>query len=148
MAAVDRATAEDALERIRVDYEPLPAVVDPEAAIGPGAPLLYPELGTNVVWHDALTYGDVDGAMARADGVLRERFAIQRYASTPLETFGGIAEYDAGTDVFEFWTNDQRPGLTIASLAGCARGAPVAHPPLAARTSAAASATSGAPPTS
>ena len=56
--------------------------------------------------------------MARADGVLRERFAIQRYASTPLETFGGIAEYDPGTDVFEFWTNDQRPGLTIASLAG------------------------------
>ena len=118
VAAVDRATAEDALERIRVEYEPLPAVVDPEAAIAPGAPLLYPELGTNVVWHDTLTYGDVDGAMARADGVLRERFAIQRYASTPLETFGGIAEYDAGTDVFEFWTNDQRPGLTIAILAG------------------------------
>src|SRR6185436_4606649 len=89
VAAVDRATAEDALERILVEYEPLPAVVDPVAAIGPDAPLLYPELGTNVVWHDALTYGDVDGAMARADGVLRERFTIQRYASTPLETFGG-----------------------------------------------------------
>ena len=118
VAAVDRATAEDALERILVDYEPLPAVVDPEAAIGPESPLLYPELGTNVIWHDTLTYGDVDGAMARADGVLRERFAIQRYASTPLETFGGIAEYDPGTDVYEFWTNDQRPGLTIASLAG------------------------------
>ena len=55
--------------------------------------------------------------MARADGVLRERFTIQRYASTPLETFGAIAEYDAGTDVFEFWTNDQRPGLTISILA-------------------------------
>ena len=117
VAAVDRATAEDALERIRVEYEPLPAVVDPEAAMRPGAPLLYPELGTNVVWHDALTYGDVDGALARADGVLRERFAIQRYASTPLETFGAIAEYDAGTDAFEFWTNDQRPGLTISILA-------------------------------
>ena len=92
MAAVDRATAEDALERITVEYEPLPAVIDPEVAIGPGAPLLYPELGTNVIWHDTLMYGDVDGAMARADGVLRERFAIQRYASTPLETFGGIAD--------------------------------------------------------
>jgi 2-furoyl-CoA dehydrogenase large subunit len=100
-----------------VQYEPLPVVVDPEAAIGPDAPLLYPELGTNVVWHDTLTYGPVDEAMARADGVLRERFTIQRYASTPLETFGGIAEYDPGTDVFEFWTNDQRPGLTISVLA-------------------------------
>ncbi len=117
VAAVDRATAEDALERIRVEYAPLPVVVDPELAIRPDAPLLYPELGTNVVWHDILTYGDVDGALARADGVLRERFTIQRYASTPLETFGAIAEYDPGTDVFEFWTNDQRPGLTISVLA-------------------------------
>jgi 2-furoyl-CoA dehydrogenase large subunit len=117
VAAVDRATAEDAAERIRVEYEPLPAIVDPEAALRPGSPLLYPELGTNVVWHDTLTYGDVDGAMERADGVLRERFAIQRYASTPLETFGVIAEHDAGTGAFEFWTNDQRPGLTIAVVA-------------------------------
>jgi len=112
-----RATAEDALERIEVVYEPLPAVVDPEAAIRPDSPLLYPELGTNVLWHDVLTYGDVDGAFARADGILRERFEIQRYASTPLETFGAIAEHDAGIDAFTFWTNDQRPGLTLAILA-------------------------------
>jgi len=117
VAAVDRATAEDALERIAVEYEPLPPVVDPEEALKPGATLLYPELGTNVVWHDTLTYGDVDGAMARAHGVLRERFTIQRYASTPLETFGAMVAYDAGTDSFEFWTNDQRPGLTISILA-------------------------------
>ena len=78
VAAVDRATAEDALELIRVEYEALPAVVDPEAAIAPGATLLYPQLGTNVLWHDTLTYGPVDEALARADGVLRERFTIQR----------------------------------------------------------------------
>ncbi len=130
VAAVDRATAEDALERIRVEYEPLPAVVDPEAAIAPDAPLLYPQLGTNVIWHDTLTYGAVDEAMARADGVLRERFTIQRYASTPLETFGCIAEYDAGTDVFEFWTNDQRPGLTISVAGRFARRAAGAGAPL------------------
>ena len=117
VAAVDRATAEDAIERIAVVYEPLPAVVDPETAIRPDAPLLYPELGTNVLWHDVLSYGDVDGAFARADGILRERFEIQRYASTPLETFGAIAEHDAGLDAYTFWTNDQRPGLTLAILA-------------------------------
>ena len=117
VAAVDRATAEDALERIAVEYEPLPPVVDAEEALKPGATLLYPELGTNVIWHDTLTYGDVDGAMARAHGVLRERFTIQRYASTPLETFGAMVAHDAGTDSFEFWTNDQRPGLTISILA-------------------------------
>jgi len=114
VAAIDRATAEDALERIRVTYEPLPAVVDPEAALRSDSPLLYPALGTNVLWHDVLTYGDVTGAFARADGVLHERFEIQRYASTPLETFGAIAEHDAGLDAYTFWTNDQRPGLTLA----------------------------------
>jgi 2-furoyl-CoA dehydrogenase large subunit len=117
VAAVDRATAEDALERIAVEYEPLAVALDPEAAIRGEAPLLYPDLGTNVLWHDTLTYGDVDGAFAAADGVLEERFEIQRYASTPLETFGCIAEYDAGTDSYQFWTNDQRPGLTISILA-------------------------------
>jgi 2-furoyl-CoA dehydrogenase large subunit len=117
VAAIDRATAEDALEQIHVEYEPLPAVVDPEAALRADSVLLYPELGTNVLWHDVLGYGDVTGAFARADGVLRERFEIQRYASTPLETFGAVAEYDAGLDAYTFWTNDQRPGLTLAILA-------------------------------
>jgi carbon-monoxide dehydrogenase large subunit len=117
VAAVDRATAEDALEHIRVEYEPLAPVVDPELALRPGSPLLYPELGTNVLWHDVFSYGDVAGAFARADGVLSERFEIQRYASTPLETFGAIAEYDAGLETYTFWTNDQRPGLTLAILA-------------------------------
>jgi 2-furoyl-CoA dehydrogenase large subunit len=117
VAAVDRATAEDAAERIVVEYEPLDAVVDPEIALRPDAPLLYPELGTNVLWHDVFVYGDVDGAFAGADGILSERFEIQRYASTPLETFGALAEHDPGTDAYTFWTNDQRPGLTLAILA-------------------------------
>ncbi|HEX9822559.1 MAG TPA: xanthine dehydrogenase family protein molybdopterin-binding subunit [Methylomirabilota bacterium] len=117
VAAVDRATAEDAVEAIRVAYEPLPAALDAEAAARGEGPLLYPALGTNVVWHDTLSYGDVDTAFAGADGVLEERFEIQRYASTPLETFGCIAEYDAGTDSYAFTTNDQRPGLTLAILA-------------------------------
>src|SRR6266851_3776255 len=117
IAAIDRATAEDALDCIHVEYEPLPAVVDPEAAIAPEAPVLYDELCSNVVWHDTLVYGDVDAAFAAADGVLHERFEMQRYASTPLETFGCIAEYEVGTDEYGFWTNDQRPGLTMAVLA-------------------------------
>ena len=101
-----------------------------------------------MVWHDALTYGDVDGALARADGVLRERFAIQRYASTPLETFGAIAEYDAGTDAFEFWTNDQRPGLTISILAASLGVPAVARAPALPRHRRRPSATSGGRPTS
>ena len=117
VAADDRATAEDALEHIAIEYEPLPPVVDPEAALRPDAPLLYPEMGSNVIWHDALTYGDVDGAFAAAAGVLHERFEMHRYASTPLETFGVVAEHDSGTDSYHIRANDQRPGLTMAILA-------------------------------
>jgi len=117
VAAVDRATAEDAVDLIRVEWEPLPAAVDAEAGARGEAPLLYPDLGTNVLWHDTLTYGDVDGGFARADGVLEERFEFSRYASTPLETFGCIAAWDAGTGGYTFWTNDQRPGLSMAILA-------------------------------
>jgi 2-furoyl-CoA dehydrogenase large subunit len=117
VAAADRATAEDALDLIRVEYEPLPAVVDPEVAITADAPVLYEELGSNVLWHDTLVYGDVEAAFKVADGVLRERFEMQRYASTPLETFGCIAEYERATDEYSFWTNDQRPGLTLGVLA-------------------------------
>jgi 2-furoyl-CoA dehydrogenase large subunit len=47
--ARDRHTAEDAVERIAVDYRPLPPVVDPETAAGPDAPLLHPAVGSNVI---------------------------------------------------------------------------------------------------
>ncbi|MBI3108953.1 MAG: molybdopterin-dependent oxidoreductase, partial [Candidatus Rokubacteria bacterium] len=112
VAAGDRASAEDALDAIRVEYEPLPVVVDPERAIEHGSPVLFGELGSNVLWHDTFTYGDVDGAFAAAREILAERFTIHRYASTPLETFGVIAQVDSGTGLVTIWSNDQRPGLT------------------------------------
>jgi 2-furoyl-CoA dehydrogenase large subunit len=115
VAAVDRATAEDALEQIRVQYEPLPAVLDPVGAMAPGAPLVFDELGENVVWHDAFLYGDVDGALGRAAHLIHERFLIHRYASTPLETFGVIAQWDR--DGVTLWSNDQRPGFASQTVA-------------------------------
>ena len=129
VAAVDRATAEDALERIRVEYEPLPAVRRPGA--GHPRPGRRSSTRSSAPTSSGTTRSPTatsTARCARADGVLRERFAIQRYASTPLETFGGIAEYDAGTRRYEFWTNDQRPGLTIASPRRRARRAAAAAP--------------------
>jgi 2-furoyl-CoA dehydrogenase large subunit len=115
VAAVDRATAEDACDLIEVEYEPLPAAVDPERALDAESPLLFEELGTNVIWQDTFTYGDVDGAFARAAHVVRERFEIHRYASTPLETFGAIARWES-TGV-TLWSNDQRPGFASQAVA-------------------------------
>jgi 2-furoyl-CoA dehydrogenase large subunit len=117
VAAVDRYVAEDAVELIRAEYEPLEAVVDPEKATRPDSALLYEEMGTNVIWSDAFTFGEVDKAFQAADLTLKKRFSIQRYTSTPLETFGCIARYDAGSDSYSIWSNDQRPGLTAGLLA-------------------------------
>ncbi|HXH81296.1 MAG TPA: molybdopterin cofactor-binding domain-containing protein, partial [Candidatus Tectomicrobia bacterium] len=121
VAARDRATAEDAAERIVVEYEPLPAVVDPERALEPDAPVLFEEMGGNALWRDTLTYGDVDGAFAAAAHVVRERFTIHRYVSTALETFGVIAHVEPGTGLVTIWSNDQRPGLTAGVVAAALR---------------------------
>ena len=117
VVAGSRYEAEDAIERIQVDYEPLPAAVDPEAAMGPEAPLLYESLGTNVVWQDSFNYGDVDGAFASAQEVIQERFYIHRYSSTPLETFGCIAIFDERHQQLSLWSNDQRPGQAMPIIA-------------------------------
>lgn len=95
VAAASRALAEDALEHVVVDYEPLPAAVDALAAIEPGSPLLFPEKGTNVALQRTFTWGEVEGAFAAADHVLRERFRWHRLGANPLETFGVIAQWDA-----------------------------------------------------
>jgi 2-furoyl-CoA dehydrogenase large subunit len=121
VAARDRATAEDAAALVAVDYEELPVVVDVERAIAPDAPLVYEEVGSNILWHDVFTYGDVDGAFAAADEIVAERFTIHRYASTPIECFGVIADWDPGQELLTIWTNDQRPGLTIGTVAEALR---------------------------
>ena len=64
IVARDRYIAEDALDLIEVDYEPLPAVVDPERALEPDAPRLHDEVPGNLACHRLLSYGDVDAAFA------------------------------------------------------------------------------------
>jgi 2-furoyl-CoA dehydrogenase large subunit len=117
VAAIDRATAEDAAEQIVVDYEPLEASASLDRAMEPDAPLVFEEAGTNIVWHEVFPYGDVDGAFAAADEIVRERFRIQRYASTPLETFGSIAVFDRGTQRLTIWGHSHLPGTTVFALA-------------------------------
>jgi 2-furoyl-CoA dehydrogenase large subunit len=117
VAAVDRATAEDATELIEVEYEPLPVVTDPVAAIEADAPLVFEEIGSNVLWHGAFPYGDLDGAFARADRVVRERVRLHRYASTPLETFGAIAQFESATGAYTIWGHTQQPGQDLQGVA-------------------------------
>ena len=68
--ADSRYLAEDALELIEVEYEPLPAVVDPERALAAGAPLVHEALGSNCAYERTFDFGDVDRDFAGADVIV------------------------------------------------------------------------------
>ena len=79
----------------------------------PDAPLIYEELGTNLIIHDKFEFGDVEGAFSEADEVVREKFRIHRYASTPLENYVVNAYFDKTRDELVVYATDQQPGRTI-----------------------------------
>ena len=116
VAARDRGTAEDALELIQVDYEPLRAVVDVREAIKPSSATLFDELGTNLAWTGSLQYGDIDAAFKSADRVVKENLKIHRYSSTPLEPFVVIASYDAASKRLTVWVTAQVPEVIYDGL--------------------------------
>jgi carbon-monoxide dehydrogenase large subunit len=114
-----RARGEDAAERIEVDWEPLPTVVDMRTATAPSAPLLHPEWGTNVAIAFSHGIGDVDAAFALADVSVSETFSIQRYVGMPIETRGVVAAWDRRDGTLTTWNSTQvshfvQQGLTVA----------------------------------
>ena len=109
VVARDRYLAEDAAEAVGVDYEVLPAVVDPERALEPDAPILHDKVGSNLAGHRRLVYGEPDRAFAEADVVVRERFKFPKYGSTPIETYGVIARWDPIDGVLTVWSNFMGP---------------------------------------
>ena len=109
IVARDRYLAEDALELIDVEYEPLPAIVDPEKALQAGAPILHENIGSNLACHRLLDYGDVDEAFRQADLVVSERLVFPRYTSMPLETFGVVSSYDHFDGALTVWSNFMGP---------------------------------------
>ena len=112
----DRYIAEDLAGLIDVEYEPLPAVSAPAAALAPEAPLVHTE--TNVV--DVLEYsvGDAESALAAAPHTLSDRFVTQRYAGTPLETRGVIVQWDQTRHGLTMWSSTQVPHSLKATLVG------------------------------
>ena len=109
VVATSRALAEDAAELVRVDYDPLPAVLDPEAAIRDDAPLVHAALGSNVLARREFAWGDVAGDFARADEVSRVRVRWNRSSTVPLETFGVVASWDADRGLLDVWASVQMP---------------------------------------
>jgi carbon-monoxide dehydrogenase large subunit len=101
--AESRYLAEDALELMDVDYDPLPAVADARRAVERDAPALHEGLGGNVVDRLETHRGDAASALAGAVHRVSERFAVQRHTGVPMETRGLTAAYDRGTGVLRLW---------------------------------------------
>jgi 2-furoyl-CoA dehydrogenase large subunit len=114
VAADTRARAEDALEAIEVDYEALAASSTIAAAADPASAPIYEELGSNVAWEGHVSYGDVEGAFARADRVVREHLEIHRYSSTPLEPFACVAHHTP--ELLTIWCNSQSPDVIYEAI--------------------------------
>jgi carbon-monoxide dehydrogenase large subunit len=115
--AGSRYEAEDGAELVEVDYEPLAHVVDVESALGDGAPLLFPELGSNAVYRGSRSIGDVDSAFAGAHHVVEHVFRHNRYLAAPLETRGCLASFEASTGELTVWCSTQSPHLLRRRLA-------------------------------
>jgi CO/xanthine dehydrogenase Mo-binding subunit len=112
VCAASRELARDAAELVEVEYEPLDVVVDGEAALADGAPVLHEDAGSNVVWQGVFDWGDYESALAEADQVVRiERLHFDRFSSTPLECSGALVEYEKATGQWTIFCNHQMPGV-------------------------------------
>jgi carbon-monoxide dehydrogenase large subunit len=118
VVAETRAIARDALELIDVDYDPLPAVIDPEKALEKNSPLTHPELGTNIAFTWSLSGGDVESAFKEADKVLKIRLIHPRLTPMAIEPRGCVASWHAGESSLTLWTSTQIPHLVRTLLPG------------------------------
>ncbi|MER3448516.1 MAG: carbon monoxide dehydrogenase [Chloroflexota bacterium] len=111
VVAVDRYVARDALDLIEVEYEPLPAVVDPEEALKPEAPRLFDDIPDNISFRRQVSAGDVERAFAEADGVVRERLINHRLVPNAMEPRAAVAWYQPGTGDLTLYSTNQNPHI-------------------------------------
>lgn len=111
IVAENRYIAEDALEYVQIEYEPLPNVVDPEKAAEPDAPLLHEEAGTNVLVKREFRRGDVDAVMAEAPTRVGGRFRFTRKTALAIENRTYLAEYDQGRRSLTLHSTTGSPGI-------------------------------------
>jgi carbon-monoxide dehydrogenase large subunit len=126
VVATDPYLAADALEAIQVDYEDLPAVIDPEAGAAPGSPLVHEQFGTNVAFRipvapdPALAPGvqeKADQLFEQAEFTAAFRFDNQRLIPMSMEGRAVVADYDRGREQMTVWTSSQIPHIARTLIA-------------------------------
>jgi 2-furoyl-CoA dehydrogenase large subunit len=109
VVAETRHIAEDAVELVEVDYNPIDFVIDPEEAMQPEAPLVHPQHGSNVLCDKTWVWGDVDGDFDAAPHSLAFRARWSRCSTIPIETFVVTAKWDEGKELLDVWASIQMP---------------------------------------
>ena len=111
VVASTRRAAEDALERLTVELEELPAVTDMASALDPATPVIHPELGDNLTFERKLEVGDVDGAFERAAAVVEHSFRFGRHTGVTLEPRAILADYDPAEHRLTIYHSFQAPHM-------------------------------------
>lgn len=119
VVAESRYAAEDALEHITIDYEPLPFAIRQVDAVKDDAPLLHEEAGTNTIIRREFKRGDVDAAFESAAVTVKGRFRMTRKTAVAMENRSYLAEWDARKQALTLYTSSNIPGVIRDVLSGC-----------------------------
>ena len=117
VVALDRYAAEDGAMLVDVDYEPIAAAVEAEAAVREGAPTVHEEAPGNVLLSRRFENGRVDLAMDGAVVVVERTFRTNRQTAAPMEGRGGVADWNAAEGKLTLWSGTQVPHLARHTLA-------------------------------
>jgi carbon-monoxide dehydrogenase large subunit len=109
VVADNRYVAEDAASLVEIDYEPLPAVADPRAALVPGSPVAHSASPHNLLAEFEIAYGDVGAAFAAAPHVFQETIWLHRGGGHSIECRGAVAVHDSMEDRLTLWSSTQTP---------------------------------------
>jgi carbon-monoxide dehydrogenase large subunit len=116
VVATSRYIAEDAVDTILVDYEPLPVIADMEAAVQPGAALVHDGTSDNILFRASMKTDGFDAAMNAAHVQVRDTFYSPRLSALPIEPRGCLAVYDQSFDSLTFYTSTQIPHIVRSAI--------------------------------
>jgi carbon-monoxide dehydrogenase large subunit len=117
VVATNKYIARDAAELIEIDYEALPAVVDPEQAMQISSPKLYDEFSDNIAYKFGFEHGNTDEAFRNAEVIVHGRFVNQRLAPVAMEPRGAVAAFQMPDNELVVWSSTQVPHLLRTQLA-------------------------------
>ena len=123
VVAETRYQAEDALEHIAVDYEPLGVVVNPKAAAQDGAPQLHDDVPNNIAFTWAVAGGDADAAFRDAAVTVSDTITLPRLIANPMEPRSAVAQWSAATGELTLWSTTQNPHI-VRFLTSVVTGVP------------------------